>query len=164
MVSEKELGSIIITIIFIVAIAVIIARALFPFFIILSIVCLLGIIAMFFIDPDELGIILIISVISFVGLFLTYFIGYGIGGTSFGVACVQVYTSITGAEQQIQDSLYQAISDTVDNSCKTMTIQDCNTLKSSINGFKTVQDVTDMADNLRSVTKVAKKVDDTINK
>lgn len=151
--------------------AIIISRTLFPYFLIgslLSVIGLIvcGIIDIFFRDSSYNEDIFdyssfyagIILAIFFIGTFTTYTIGYGIGGTSFGQASLQVYSAITGAEQQVSDSMNKAINDTVESSCKTLTPQDCNTLRQSVSTFKTAQEVIDMADKLKSASEVVDKL------
>ena len=99
---------------------------------------------------------------AFVVLFLltsiTWFIGYGIGGTSFGEASVEIYTTITGAEQQVSQELHNAINQVVDESCKTLDEQSCNLLKTTAKSAQTLQEVTDKANQLKSIRDTVKSV------
>jgi Na+-transporting methylmalonyl-CoA/oxaloacetate decarboxylase gamma subunit len=98
----------------------------------------------------------------FVVLFLltsiTWFIGYGIGGTSFGEASVEIYTTITGAEQQVTQELQNAINQVVDESCKTLDEQNCNLLKTTAKTAQTLQEVTDKANQLKDMADSVKSV------
>ena len=54
-----------------------------------------------------------ILIIFLVGTGATYGIGYGLGGTSFGQASLNVYDAFTGAERELES----AINNFVDESC-----------------------------------------------
>jgi ABC-type multidrug transport system fused ATPase/permease subunit len=161
---EKEAGAIVLGIIFALALAIIISRQLFPIFLGLSIVTLIGliIVVVFELFNDSFGEISLYVGGAFVVLFLltsiTWFIGYGIGGTSFGEASVEIYTTITGAEQQVSQELQNAINQVIDESCKTLDEQNCNLLKTTAKSAQTLQEVTDKANQLKSIADTAKSI------
>ena len=161
---EKEAGGIVLGIIFALALAIIISRQLFPLFFVLSIVALVGLIVVvaFELFNDTFGEISLYVAGAFVILFLltsvTWFIGYGIGGTSFGEASVEIYTTLTGAEQQINQELQNAINQAVDESCKTLDKQSCDLLKTTAESAQTLQEVTDKANQLKELSDKAKSI------
>ena len=161
---EKEAGGIVLGIIFALALAIIISRQLFPFFLGLSIVALIGLIIVVIIElfNDSFGEISLYVAGGFVILFLltsvTWFIGYGIGGTSFGEASVEIYTTITGAEQQINQEIQKAINQVVDESCKTLDEQNCNLLKTTAETAQTLQEVTDRANQLKDLSNTVNSI------
>jgi len=161
---EKEAGGIVLGIIFALALAIIISRQLFPIFLGLSIVALIGLIIVVIIElfNDNFGEFSLYVAGAFVILFLltsvTWFVGYGIGGTSFGEASVEIYTTITGAEQQVSQELQNAINQVVDESCKTLDEQSCNLLKTTAKSAQTLQAVTDKANQLKSIADTAKSI------
>ena len=79
------------------------------------------------------------------GMFITYFIGYGIGGTTLGQASLEVYTAFTG----IQEQMDQAINQVVEENCKVLPKESCETLKTTAKTARTLQDVTGVAEKLK---------------
>lgn len=149
------------------AATIIVARRLFPVFLVLSILSFLGLIIcgvkdLFFRDEwsDEYWSLyaLIVFGICFGGLLITYFIGYGIGGTPFGEASLEIYYAITGAEQEISDALRTSINQVVEENCKILPEESCNLLKQTAESAQTLQEVTDMADKLKKAADIANSV------
>ncbi|HLD89401.1 MAG TPA: hypothetical protein VI911_00015 [Patescibacteria group bacterium] len=163
-VDEKEVGGIIFGIIFVLALAIIVSRQLFPFFLVLSIITLIGLIIVIIIElfNDNLGEISLYVAGVFVVLFfltsVTWFIGYGIGGTSFGEASVEIYTTIVGAEQQVNQEIQNAMNQIIDESCKTLDEQSCNILKTTAKSAQTLQEVTDKANQLKDLSNNLKSI------
>jgi len=161
---EKEAGGIVLGIIFALALAIIISRQLFPVFLGLSIIALIGLIIVVGIElfNDSFGEISLYVAGAFVVLFLltsvTWFIGYGIGGTSFGEASVEIYTTITGAEQQVNQELQNAMTQVIDDSCKTLDEQSCKILKTTSKSAQTLQEVTDKANQLNGLSDKVKSI------
>ena len=161
---EKEAGGIVLGIIFALALAIIISRQLFPIFLGLSLFAFLALIVVVGIElfNDSFGEFSLYVAGAFVIFFLltsvTWFIGYGIGGTSFGEASVEIYTTITGAEQQVNQELQNAINQVVDESCKTLDEQSCNILKTTAKSAQTLQEVTDKANQLKGLTNKVKRI------
>lgn len=163
---QKFVGSVL-TILFVVGAAIFIARSLFPYFligsIILFVVLIISIIVeVFFRDHDYLDFwnyvstyVGIVFGIALIGMFITYFIGYGIGGTSLGEASLQVYTAFTGAEQQVSDALEQLINSVVEENCKILPQDQCDLLRATARNAKTLQEVTDLAEKLKKSLAVA---------
>ena len=146
------------------AAAIIVARQLFPVFLVLSILSLLGLVFcgvkdLFFRDGRDGKCwslyAFIVFVICFVGLLITYFIGHGIGGTPFGEASLEFHHTITGAEQEISDALRTSINQVVEENCKVLPEENCNLLKQAADSAQTLQEFTDMADNLKKPIDVA---------
>lgn len=156
--SDKEAGGIVLVFIFALALAIIISRQLFPIFFGLSVIALIGLIIVVAIElfNDSFGEISLYVGGAFVIFLLltgiTWFVGYGIGGTSFGEASVEIYTTITGAEQQINQELQNAMNQVIDESCKTLDEQSCNMLKTTAKSAQTLQEVTDKANQLKGLT------------
>ncbi len=161
---EKEVGGIVLGIIFVLALAIIISRQLFPIFFGLSIIALIALIIVVIIElsNDRFGEFSLYVGGAFVVLFLltfiTWFIGYGIGGTSFGEASVEIYTTITGAEQQVNQELQNAINQVIDESCKTLDEQSCNVLKNTAKSAQTLQEVADKANQLKGISNTVKSI------
>jgi len=161
---EKEAEGIVLGIIFALALAIIISRQLFPIFLGLSVVALIGLIIVVVIElfNDSFGEISLYVAGAFVILFLltavTWFIGYGIGGTSFGEASVEIYNTITGAEQQVNQELQNAINQVVDESCKTLDEQNCNLLKTTAKSAQTLQEVSDKATQLKDLSNAVNSI------
>jgi hypothetical protein len=165
---QQKVMAFIISAMIVIGAAIAIAKSLFPYFLLGSIVLLIAliisaIIEIFFRDYDYLDFWDYISVyigIAFLivisGMFITYFIGYGVGGTSLGQACTEVYNAFTGAEEQMN----QAINQVVEESCKTIPKESCETLRVTAKTAKTLQEVQNMADKL----KTAKELADSISK
>ena len=161
---EKEAGGIVLGIIFALALVIIISRQLFPFFLVLSIIALIGLIIVVVIElfNDNFGEFSLYVGGAFVILFLltsiTWFVGYGIGGTSFGEASVEIYSTITGAEQQVNQELQNAINQVVDESCKTLDEQSCNLLKTTAKSAQTLQEVSNKANQLKDLSNTVKSI------
>lgn len=161
---EKEAGGIVLGIIFALTLAIIISRQLFPFFLGLSIIALIGLIIVVVVElfNDSFGEIFLYVggafAILFLLTFVTWFIGYGIGGTSFGKASVEIYTTITGAEQQVSQELQNAMNQVIDESCKTLDEQSCDLLRTTAKSAQTLQEVTDKANQLKELSNTVKSV------
>lgn len=156
---EQRILGFIITGLIIIGAAIVIARKLFAWFLILSIIFFISfiifmLIELFTRDHSNLEIwdyistyIGIAFLIMLVGLSITYFIGYGLGGTSFGQAALDVYYTFNEAERLMENS----ITDLVEETCKTIPEKDCITLKNYAKTAKTLQEVADMANILKKV-------------
>lgn len=161
---EKEAGGIVLGFIFALALAIIISRQLFPIFFGLSIITLIGLIIVVAIElfNDSFGEISLYVGGAFAIFLLltgiTWFVGYGVGGTSFGEASVEIYTTITGAEQQVNQELQNAINQVIDESCKTLDEQSCNMLKNTAKTAQTLQEVTDKANQLKGLSNTVKSI------
>ncbi len=162
--AEKDARGIVLVFIFALAMAIIISRQLFPFFLTLSIISLIGLIIIVGIElfNDNFGEFSLYVGIAFVIFLLltsvTWLIGYGIGGTTFGQASLEIYYAFTGAEQQISQELQNVINQIVDDSCKTLSEENCNLLKTTAESAKTLQEVSDKANQLKSLSNIAKSV------
>jgi hypothetical protein len=162
--NEKEVGGLVLGIIFALALAIIISRQLFPLFLVLSVLAFIALVVVIVIElfNDNFGEFSLYVGAGFVIFFLltsiTWFIGYGIGGTSFGEASLEIYYTITGAEQQINQELQNAINQVVDESCKTLDEQSCNLLKTTAESARTLQEVSDKANELKQLGNLAQKV------
>jgi len=163
MMNEKEAGGLVLGFIFALALAIIISRQLFPIFLILSLITFIGLIVIIVVElfNNSFGEFSLYIGIAFVILFfltaVTRFIGYGIGGTSFGQASLEVYYAITGAEQQVNQALQNSINQIVNESCKTLDKQSCNILKTYAQSAKTVQEVQNKANELKKLSNFVKK-------
>ena len=163
---QQKIAVFIISVMIIIGAAIVVARTLFPYFLagsILFFVVLIisGIIEIFFRDHDYLDLwdyisvyIGIVFLVCLTGMFITYFIGYSIGGTSLGQASLEVYTAFTG----IQEQMDQAINQVVEENCKVLPKESCETLRTTAKTAKTLQDVTDVADKLKKATDVAESL------
>ena len=155
---EEKVMGFILAVIMAVAIAIIKSRQWFPYFLVGSVIFLVGFIIvgaieLFFRDHSYLSFWNYISVyvgaaliICFVGTGLTYAIGYGLGGTSFGQASLDFYYGVTGAEQELENSINQLVED----SCKDLPEESCEMLRTTAKTAKTLQEVSDLADKLDS--------------
>jgi len=150
----------------VIASAIIISRQLFPFFLTLTLLSLLALIVcgvrdLFFrddYDDDYWSIYALIPFCIFgLGTLITFEIGYGLGGTPFGQAVLQVY----GIKQEISNSLETAINQVVEENCKVLPEEQCNLLRTTAKTAKSLQEVTDMADSLKTVATTAKKISNT---
>ena len=163
---EQKVMGFILAVFIVVASAIIISRRLFPFFlvgsmILFGVLIIVGIIEIFFRDRSNLDFQEYISVwiagfwiIFLIGTGVTYGIGYGLGGTSFGQASLEVYYAFTGMEQELEN----AINDVVEQSCKSLPEESCQLLRQTAETAKTLQEVKDLADNLRKASDVADSV------
>jgi nitrogen fixation/metabolism regulation signal transduction histidine kinase len=163
---QRKFVGIIISVMVFIGAVIVIAQELFSFFLFAVVVLfvlliVVGLIELILRQHDYLefwdyasSFIGVALLIALVGFFLTYFIGYGIGGTSLGVACVQVYTAVNG----VQESLDQAINDVVESSCKTLMPENCELLRTTAKTAKTLQEVTDMADKLAKTAEVVETI------
>ncbi|MBN4049107.1 hypothetical protein JYT91_00650 [archaeon AH-315-M20] len=162
---EQKIIGIVIAAMMIIATAIIISRQLFPFFlggsillfVIFSIVLIRE---MFFIHEgylssgDYLSKYIGIAFLVFLGgTILTWFIGYGIGGTPLGQASLEVYYGFTGFEQELEDS----IDEIVEESCKSLSEENCALLRSTARTAKTMKEVKDFAGKLKKGKKVPEK-------
>ncbi|MAG02074.1 hypothetical protein CMI42_01950 [Candidatus Pacearchaeota archaeon] len=164
---QQKAAGIIIGIMMALAAAIIIARELFPVFIALSIITFIGLMIcavrdIFYHDQWDgtywslyVGIAFAVSI---GGLFITYFIGYGIGGSSFGQASLDVYSAITGAEQEIAEAFQESINQIVEEGCKTLPEESCQIFRATAESAETIQEVADMAEKLGKASEVAEIV------
>ncbi len=163
---EKVTAGAILGVIFVMALAIKISQTLFPFFLILTVVSIIALLVLLVTSAinnnsgSDLPIIpvAIASGIFFLLALMTYFVGFGFGGTSIGQATVQVYDSVTGAQQQVSDSVWQSINQIVDSSCQELSKESCATLRTFAKTAKTVQEVSDLADKLKTAQRVARAV------
>lgn len=165
---QQKVVAFIVSAMIVIGAAIAIAKSLFPYLLLGSIVLFVAliisvIIEIFFRDHDYLEFWDYISVyigIAFLivlfGMFITYFIGYGIGGTSLGQACTEVYNAFT----EVEDQMNQAIDQVVNESCKTLPEESCQTLMITAKTARTLQEVQDMADKLKK----AQEVKDSLSK
>ena len=156
----------IVAVLLVVASAIIIARQLFPFFLTFSIISLVvliisGLIELFFRDhqfleiTDYVSLYIAIAFVLFVlGMFITYEVGYGLGGTPFGQLALSVY----GIKQEVTNSVETAINQAIDASCQTMTTEQCSLLRTSAKTVQTVQEVSDLADKIKTANNIATKL------
>ena len=163
---QQKIAAFIISAMIVIGAAIVVARTLFPYFLagsILLFVALIisGIIEIFFRDNDYLDFwdyisvyIGIVFLICLTGMIITYFIGYGIGGTSLGQASLEVYSAFTG----IQEQMDQAINQVVEENCKVLPKESCETLRTTAKTAKTLQEVTDVADKLKKAADVAESL------
>lgn len=92
-----------------------------------------------------------------------YLIGFGLGGTVIGQASVQTHDAITGAEQQISDTMKQSINQIVSENCKVLDENNCNLLKQTASTAMTLQEVSDRAIELKELAGTAQKISNKIN-
>ena len=163
---QQKIMAVIISAMIVIGAAITIAKSLFPYFLLGSvalfvILIISAVIEIFFRDHEYLDFWEYISVyvgIAFLivlsGMFITYFIGYGVGGTSLGQACTEVYNTFTGVEEQMN----QAIDSIVEEGCKTIPKESCETLRSTAKTARTLQEVHDMADKLKTAKEMADSV------
>jgi len=163
---EQKAVGFVLAIVMVVASAIIISRQLFPFFlvgavILFVILIVVGLIEIFFRDHSYLDIwdyfsvyIGVALLIFMIGTGITYGIGYGIGNSSFGQASLEVYYSITGAEQELQNSINQI----VEESCKRLPEESCRTLRETAKTAETLKEVSDLAEKLGKTSQIVGKV------
>jgi hypothetical protein len=160
----KTQGAIGLSIIFAIAIIILISKALFPFFFILSIILFIGLLLtlVFEVQANQLGEFSIYVGGALIGLVLltglTWGIGYGFGETPVGKASVELYVGITGAEQKVSGGMQDAINKLVDESCETLTEENCNLLKFTAKSAQTLKEVSDKANQLKTLGSVVKSV------
>jgi len=133
------------------------AQALFPLFLILTIISFIALIVVFIIDYKDshynndyqntiyVGIAFLVL---FVCSLLTYFIGYGIGGTSIGQASLEVYNTLTGVEEEISQTMDNATKEFIEASCQTLPEESCNILRQSAEAGKSLQELQGLVNNL----------------
>lgn len=138
---EQKAAGIILPVIFVIAIAIIVSKQLFPLFLVGFVLFLVGAIISLFIGLsfrdhsytewyEYVTIWLFgIALLCAIGTGITYFIGYGIGGTLFGQASLEVYYALTGAEQEISNALKTSINQVVKENCKILPEESCDLLK-----------------------------------
>jgi len=156
---KKESNAIILVIIMSIATAIIISRMLFPIFLILTIFVIIIFVIIFLYELSNNNLDLSkwfgLAVIVFISLTsITWFIGYGIGGTSFGEASLEIYYGITGAEQEINKELQATMNLLIENSCKTLSEENCSLLKTTAKTAKTLEEISSMAKKLESTQKI----------
>jgi len=107
-------------------------------------------------EIDENSISYILSIM-FLGcvviLFLSYSIGYGIGSTPIGEASLEVFTALNLVKQKTTDTMNQAISESINESCEQLPEKNCQDLRSMRDDFETVQDVINMANKIKRLKK-----------
>ena len=146
-----------------IAAAILISRMLFPIFLIGTVISLIVLIFMFISEmrsgyesygDDSIIYVGIAFGVCLIGTGITYGIGYGIGNSPIGELSLQVHGAVTGVQQELDNSINQAI----DESCKSLPQENCQLMRNAVNTFRTVQDVTDFADKLRTAKKVVDKI------
>ncbi|MGE0792872.1 MAG: hypothetical protein AB7V77_01675 [Candidatus Woesearchaeota archaeon] len=162
--SEKELGGIILSGIFFLALAIIIATKLFPIFLIGSIVvfAILVVVVIIEICNDSFGEISIyigLVLLGFVVLtLLSWFVGFGIGGTSLGQASVNLYTSIVGVEKEVNKELQNTMKLVVAEYCAELNEQDCLVLTKMIDSADNIQTIHDSFTKLKQAELIVNSV------
>jgi len=142
-----------------IAAAIYISRFLFPIFAVATVVTFIALIFLLFSqghEDDSFGYVGIAFIVCLVCTGITYGIGYGVPKTVVG----QVSLEVNGAVVQTQQAFDDAIDQTIEESCKTLTPESCQSLQSSVSMFRTTQDVLDMAEGFRKTATVVKKIDD----
>ncbi len=144
------------------AIIVFMKTVVFPFTLIITPLLFIGLVIFLCIEKEEsfqqdsatfyLGIAFLVS---FGLLFVSYIIGFGIGGTSIGQATTETYYAITGAQQQVADTLNNATYQLIAQTCEVVSVQNCNILKSSAEAGKSLQDLEDIASKFERVQNIA---------
>ncbi len=163
-IKEKEAGGLVLGVLFALALAIIISRQLLPIFLGLSILTIIILIIIIIIEliNNSFGKFSLYVAGAFVIFFLltsvTWFIGYGIGRTSFCQASLEVYYAITGAEQQVDQALQDSINQIVNESCKTLNKQSFNALKTYAQSAKIIQEVQNKANELKKLSNLVKKI------
>ena len=146
-----------------IATAILISRFLFPIFAIGTVIFLIVLIFLFisemragYGDYGDYSVMYarITLFVCLVGTGFTYGIGYGLGNSSIGQVSLEVHDAVTGVQEQLDNSINQA----VDEGCKTMPQESCQLLRGSISTYRTVQDITDMAEKLKKAADVAQAV------
>lgn len=165
-ITEKEFGGIVLSILLLIGAIIYISRALFPFFrgltIILGVALVLScLIEIFFREHGYLEFWDYVSVYIFIGFlvclfgaFFTYAIGYDFSETSIGKVSLEFYDAMAGVDYQLQQSINQF----VDESCKTLSKENCELLRDTAKTAKTLQDVQDFADKIKTAQEVAQTV------
>ncbi len=165
-ITEKEFGGIVLSILLLIGTIIYISRTLFPYFraftIILSIALVLSVLVeIFFREHEYLEFWDYVSVYIFIGflvclfgVFTTYTIGYGFSETSVGKMGLEFYDAMVGIDYQLQQSINQLVED----SCKSLSKESCDNLRSAVKTAETLQDVQDMVDKLKTAEKVAQTV------
>jgi hypothetical protein len=163
---EQKLGALILGIVLVIGAAIAIAKSLFPYFVIgsgilLAALVISAIIEIIFRDHSYLDVWDYVSTyigIAFIvvlgGMFITYFIGYSVGGTSLGQACTQVYDAFAGVDEQ----MHKAINQVVEENCKIISAENCELLRNTAKTAKTLQEVQDFADTLSQATAVTNTI------
>jgi hypothetical protein len=165
---QKALG-IFLGALFLIGAAIIISQKCFPFFLVGSVILfgiLIIVVIIDFIRDHDFsdmrdGISTYVGIIFLIFLVctgITYFIGYGLGGTSFGQASINVYTSITGAEKAVDEATEQAINSLVETNCQVLSPADCTNLRNTAKTAKTLKEISDLADKLKMAEEVANAI------
>ncbi len=165
--NDKVKAGLVLTVIFVLALAIKVSQVLFPWFLVLtsvSVIVLLVLIVMrakndSFDSDIPITPVAIAAGVFFLLTVLTYFIGFGFGGTSIGRAITQAADSLTGAQQQVSDTTWQAMNQIVDSSCPELSGEYCTMLRNFAKTAKTVQEVTDFADKLKTGIAVAQTLE-----
>lgn len=150
---------------FIITVVIPLSFHLLIFFLIIFVICLIR--DAFFRDDwedDYWSVWALIPVgITFLVLGIAMIIGYGVGGTVIGQASLQTYTAVSGAQQQVSDSVNQAINQVVEDSCKTLSPENCESLKRYVKITRTLEEVQSYAGKLKTTTKTVQKIDNYVN-
>ncbi len=166
--NEKEMTALGMVIIFVIGTIIYTARYLYPLFAFLTLLSFIALIITLLIDlfkkdkyfdfmdwksliPGALFI--------FFGFFTwaSYSIGYGFGNTPIGQTSLMVHDSINDANQKLTDAVDQSINQLVEENCKVLDQQSCSLLREAVKSGKTLQEISDMADNLKKIANIANK-------
>lgn len=162
---QAKIGGVVIAGLFVLGFIIYLAQQLFQFFLVLTSISLLvfviiGIRDLFFREEYE-DVWCVYPFIAMAGFgiisLLMGFVGYGIGGTQIGQAATGFYSQTTIAEQQLSDSLNQAYNKVIETSCQSLSVENCNLLKSYAKTAKDLQDLQDYADKLEGVSNLVQK-------
>jgi len=163
---EQKVVGFVIFVLLVVGAAVIISRQLFPIFLsgsflFFGLLIIVGLIEFFYREHSFLnfwdyfstyiGITLLLFIL---GVGVTWFVGYGIGGTSLGQASVDFYNDFT----KVEDDIEIAIEQIVEESCKTLPEESCDALRISVKSAKTLKDVKNIAKKLHKTSNIAKEI------
>lgn len=154
-------GEIIIGILTMIATAIIVAQKLFPIFLLLTALAIfiLIVVIVFEIINDsffEFSKYVGMGCIVLFGLTLiSWFVGFGIGGTPLGEASLEVYYAVSGAEQEISNEFNDAIALIIVESCQTLDEESCELLKTTAKNAQTIQEVSDKANQLKKLSSIS---------
>jgi FtsZ-binding cell division protein ZapB len=158
--SNDNSGAVVLGIILAIASTILLARFLFPFFLVVSLLLLLALIGFFIFETSSGGdmsispYIGIAFLIAIVGTGASWFIGYGIGGTPIGQATLEVYDALN----LVEDELQQAMDDFVEISCEQLDERNCKLLRDYSKTAKTLNELKDYAETLEKAGKVVDKI------
>jgi len=140
------------------AVIVFMREVVFPISLISTILIFIGLIIFLFLEKGDsfqegsvtfyLGIAFLISLAL---LFISYTIGFGIGGTSFGQACTETYYTITGAEELMVETFDNATTQLISETCEVVDEQSCSILQSSAKAGKSIQELTEITNKFERI-------------